>query len=361
MNDTKFKKGQKPWNKGLTRDTDKRIMTNGFKSRKGKMIKCKFCQNAFYIFPSRLGRRYCSKQCSNYAKRGVVVQKRSLWEKGHTPWNKGLTIKDSRVKKNIENTVKAFKLKRKLKQVRIPFLPMENKLKYAGNQLKCFEFDKYRCTSCGSSNELIVHHRDHNRKNHDFNNLITLCRSCHARIHNDEINLKIKLKKAGLDPDVLKDTLKVVGHYLFKIFDQEGNLLRRHFYRNLVPTIAKSSMAQQFAGTNSVELQATAIELGTGTNAPAAGDTALQTPTHRKAVSSAAASNNIATLSVNFTVGDLGGAFTFKEAGILGDGSAVTCQNATPGGTGILYSHVAINIAVSSVESITCEFTYTYS
>jgi hypothetical protein len=155
--------------------------------------------------------------------------------------------------------------------------------------------------------------------------------------------------------------IAIKGEYKFIIKDELTEKKRVIKYTNLVPTIGKSSHASQIAGTNTAEMQATAIELGTGTNAPAAGDTALQTPTHRKAIASAATASNIATLSVNFTVGDLGGAYTFKEAGLLGDGMAVTCQNATPGGTGILYSHVAINIAVSATESVTIEFSYTYT
>jgi len=155
--------------------------------------------------------------------------------------------------------------------------------------------------------------------------------------------------------------IAIKGEYKFTIKNEKTGKERILIYRNLVPTIAKAAHADQAAGVNAVELEHTAIGLGTGTNAPAAGDTALQTPTHRKAISSGAAVSNVATVSVNFTVADLGGAFTFKEAGLLGDGSAVTCQSGTPGGTGILYSRVAINVAVSAAESLTVEFTYTYT
>lgn len=159
-----------------------------------------------------------------------------------------------------------------------------------------------------------------------------------------------------------KSSVGIRGHYKFIIKDAKtGKIKRIQEYDNLVPTIGRAAMAAQMAGTNSQEMEAISIELGTGTTPPVNGDTAMETATHRKAVASAAGSNNIATISVNFTTGDLAGAFTFKEAGLLGDGSAVTCQPSTVGGTGILYSRVAINVAVSAVESLTVEFTYTFS
>jgi len=319
--------------------------------KNGKYIKCKFCKNSFYVSASRLKgqheRLYCSKQCCDFAKKDNFNG--GGFQKGHTAWNKGT-----------KGLIPWNKGMKKKKQTRLPFLPIGDKNKYNGNQIKCFEFDKYQCTCCKSSSDLIVHHRDHNPKNHDFDNLVTLCRSCHTSIHNNEKNLRAEFKRLGFE-DYFKDKINVVGNYLFKVFNQDGKFVRRYFYRNLVPTIGRSALADQIAGVNTQEMEEISIELGTGTTPPANGDTAMETPTHRKAIASAATSNNVATLAVNFTTGDLGGAYTFKEAGMLGDGSAVTCQAAVVGGTGILYSRVAISVAVSAVESLTVEFTYTFT
>lgn len=50
------------------------------------------------------------------------------------------------------------------------------------------KFRKERCELCGSkptvSSQLHVHHKDGNWKNHDIENLITLCVGCHLRGHN---------------------------------------------------------------------------------------------------------------------------------------------------------------------------------
>jgi hypothetical protein len=39
------------------------------------------------------------------------------------------------------------------------------------------------CEKCGSTKFLVIHHKDGDRKNVDMNNLIELCRHCHAIEH----------------------------------------------------------------------------------------------------------------------------------------------------------------------------------
>jgi len=57
------------------------------------------------------------------------------------------------------------------------------------------ERDKYTCGMCKNQEDLVVHHKDRNKKNCNPNNLITLCRKCHSKIHKmwteEELN-KIK-------------------------------------------------------------------------------------------------------------------------------------------------------------------------
>jgi len=45
------------------------------------------------------------------------------------------------------------------------------------------------CLSCeGNSGNFILclHHIDEDKKNNNINNLVFVCRSCHAKIHNNE-------------------------------------------------------------------------------------------------------------------------------------------------------------------------------
>jgi len=41
--------------------------------------------------------------------------------------------------------------------------------------------DKYTCQICGKEPAIIIHHIDYNKENCNPNNLITLCRKCHAK------------------------------------------------------------------------------------------------------------------------------------------------------------------------------------
>jgi hypothetical protein len=104
--------------------------------------------------------------------------------KGHTPWNKdtvGLVKANSgsftKGRTSGENNVNwnggtSFE----------PYTPKFNK------ELKeeVRKRDGYRCKECGYSQEelgykLPVHHIDYDKKNSVLDNLITLCRSCHAQ------------------------------------------------------------------------------------------------------------------------------------------------------------------------------------
>lgn len=63
---------------------------------------------------------------------------------------------------------------------------------FGGNRKAALERDNYTCQHCGSKNDLQVHHIDGNgttapkeSRNNALDNLLTLCRSCHTRIHHE--------------------------------------------------------------------------------------------------------------------------------------------------------------------------------
>lgn len=62
------------------------------------------------------------------------------------------------------------------------------KPKYSQNkyQMLILKRDKKKCVLCDRKENIIVHHIDKNIKNNLSNNLITLCRKCHTKIHNKE-------------------------------------------------------------------------------------------------------------------------------------------------------------------------------
>jgi len=45
------------------------------------------------------------------------------------------------------------------------------------------ERDNHTCQKCGSKTNLVVHHIDGDDNNNIFNNLITLCNTCHLNLH----------------------------------------------------------------------------------------------------------------------------------------------------------------------------------
>lgn len=46
-----------------------------------------------------------------------------------------------------------------------------------------FEAYGTACQKCGSTRNILVHHKDEDRHNSDLSNLEVLCRSCHNRMH----------------------------------------------------------------------------------------------------------------------------------------------------------------------------------
>jgi len=69
--------------------------------------------------------------------------------------------------------------------------------KYSPWVIQAIERDFYRCVKCGEPNveKLIVHHIDESRKlgidkmNNNLDNLMTLCKPCHARIHKQTVDV----------------------------------------------------------------------------------------------------------------------------------------------------------------------------
>ena len=65
----------------------------------------------------------------------------------------------------------------------------KDKKRFDGNNKAALERDNHQCRVCQSKDKLLVHHLDEseNRKkmnaNNNLENLITLCRSCHLKVH----------------------------------------------------------------------------------------------------------------------------------------------------------------------------------
>ncbi len=55
-----------------------------------------------------------------------------------------------------------------------------SRARFGGLRERVLARDHHQCRVCGDSAWLVVHHR---RPRHAYDNLITLCAACHARLH----------------------------------------------------------------------------------------------------------------------------------------------------------------------------------
>lgn len=168
--DTKFKKGQIPWNSGYKKITnleeirqcknclEQKIITEFVKSKHLYRYMCKVC---------RKNLRRTGKTNEGRFKKGHKIGNR--FAKGSTPWFVEKNLPAPRKNKhNLENKNKfsSFHYKNCRKQV--------------------VERDGKKCVKCNSMQKLHAHHiipwKDDESKRFDVENGMTLCISCHAKI-----------------------------------------------------------------------------------------------------------------------------------------------------------------------------------
>jgi hypothetical protein len=150
----------------------------------------------------------------------------------------------------------------------------------------------------------------------------------------------------------LREQISLKGVYIFTIRDAAtGKIKRIHHYENIVPTVGRALIAETLTNPSpSSSMLASYMALGTGAATPANGDTRLQTETYRNAVASRTNADNVAYLTAFFDATEVSG--TFNEAGIF-------CGGTASADSGVLLSHVAINVVKSNTETLTIDWTLT--
>ncbi len=76
---------------------------------------------------------------------------------------------------------------------------------WAGKRTQRMDLDGYRCCNCKSEENLQVHHWHYELFNEDLGDLMTLCESCHKRIHEYE---SVKTHFPHFVPQAIADKLK---------------------------------------------------------------------------------------------------------------------------------------------------------
>lgn len=136
------------------------------------------------------GRKYSKKtiqRMSEGAKRRIKRDGNlnSPFVKGHIPWNKGL--KGEEYKKHFKNGFKHISElnRKKLKEKNPAWRGGRSFIDYGKEWVKIRnKIRKNQCERCGNNENLMVHHKDFNKRNNSLENLMTVCRSCHTTIHN---------------------------------------------------------------------------------------------------------------------------------------------------------------------------------
>lgn len=117
---------------------------------------------------------------------------------------------------------------------------------YIHYRQKALDYYGEECQRCGETDDLIVHHIDHQNirsdiGNHSLDNLMVLCKSCHSKIHS------IGGKWTGI-PDVEKGV-----HYILKGLQKEYGLdLKDPNFKDTPKRIARA-YAEIFEGINCEE------------------------------------------------------------------------------------------------------------
>lgn len=135
----------------------------------------------------------------------------------------------------------------------------------------------------------------------------------------------------------------------------KGHKVTCDTYSNIIPTISRTqilkALANQLAGISDIVINYQ--ELGTGTNTPSNSDTGLQTPaggTTRKLISSMAVSGIQMNVTSFWAAGEATG--TWREFATFIKGTATS-------NSGTIFNRAAINITISSIQSLTLDGTVT--
>lgn len=152
----------------------------------------------------------------------------------------------------------------------------------------------------------------------------------------------------------IKDKVSLKGVYTFTIRDAKtGKIKRQITVENIIPTVGREMLANNLTAASPTNTpRVTHVALGSGTNAPANGDTTLQTETYRNAAASRTNVSNIAYITGFFSATETSG--TYREV-------AIFCNGTGSADSGVLLSRVAVNITKTTSETLTIDWTLTIS
>lgn len=149
------------------------------------------------------------------------------------------------------------------------------------------------------------------------------------------------------------EAMSLLGVYRFTLEDVFTGEKEVQYYTNLIPTVGRTLIANNLTDPtpdNAILINYAA--LGSSTTSPANGDTQLTTETYRNAIASRTNVANIAYATAYFSQAETSG--TYREAGIF-------CNATGTANSGVLLSHVSINVTKTLSQKLTIDWTLTIS
>jgi len=155
-------------------------------------MNCIYCEKEFTA--KRVDSRLCSNSCRcrfYYRKNQGKLREQKLqnyYEKKEQDYDRLREINLRASRKYKQKNRELIKEKgREYQQRTGQSLRYHDIKNFGGNRQKIFSLYAHRCAMCKSDTSLVIHHVDGSgnseKTNNNLDNLILLCRSCHAKIH----------------------------------------------------------------------------------------------------------------------------------------------------------------------------------
>lgn len=142
------------------------------------------------------------------------------------------------------------------------------------------------------------------------------------------------------------------GMVLLELCHVKTGEIERTLVKNMVVNTGKYAIADALRGTTANNRGIiTYCAVGTGSTAPAAGNTKLETELFRKLISVRSFATNVATFQTFFTTSEANG--TLREAGLFGDDASGTADS------GVLFCRTEINRTKTSGDTLTLSWSLT--
>lgn len=144
----------------------------------------------------------------------------------------------------------------------------------------------------------------------------------------------------------------LLGVYRTELLDMVTGERKVQYWHNITTTVGRTMIMNNLTdATPDNDMLINVAALGSDDTAVAEGDTVLGTEVYRNAIASRTNVANVGYATAYFNQTEVTG--TFKEAGIFSDGLVGTPDS------GILLSHVNINVTKTNTQKLTIDWTLT--